>query len=338
MITISIMADNETKQPEASAGSPSTNYNALEQLSTSDDGSSPNPAAAATPTPSSAKPKSKARKILGFFNVYLLTFLLLLVIAGIIFVVSYLNSQKEPVIPETVFQELTQEALSEIAAGDSSVGDPRYVLNVQSDAVFAGSALIRGNLSVAGSVQLGEGLTIPNLTVSGVSNLGTVQIAGLSVSGNSLFNSRVTLQNGVDVSGSANFGGAVTASSLTTGNLTLTGNGSLTLNNHLVASGPTPNRSQGSAVGSGGTTSISGSDLAGTLNVNTGSGTSPGCFATITFVQAYSGTPSVLVTPVGAAAGQTNFYVTRTNTSFSICTANAAPTGQNFAYDYFVIN
>ncbi len=340
MITIRVMAEEEKQTNPGSE--PNGEYNALQQLSSSDDGTpaaaAQAAAAAASIDPTTGKPKSKFKRVLGFFNVYLLTFLLLLVIAGIVFVVSYLNSQKEPIIPEAALQELTQETLNQIATGDSSVGDPRYVLNVQSDAVFAGDALIRGDLSVAGNIQLGQALTIPTLTVSGNTNLAATQISGLSVANESLLRGKVTLQNGLDVSGSVNFGGSLTASSITTGSLTLGGNGNLVLNNHISANGPTPNRSQGGAAGSGGSTSISGSDLAGTLNVNTGTGTSPGCFATITFRQAYTNTPSVLVTPVGAAAAQTNFYVTRSSTEFSICTTNAAPTGQNFAYDYFVIN
>jgi cytoskeletal protein CcmA (bactofilin family) len=327
----------DTSQDENALEKPPEQMNALESLSDTDD------AVHAAPGEEPKKPAKKPedrkgfKKILSFFNVYLLIFLLLVVVAGIIFVVSYINSQKEPEQPSTALQDLTQEQLAEIANGDASVGDPRYVLNIQSDAVFAGNALIRGDLNVAGSLQLGQGLTIPSLTVSGPSNLAATQVNTLQVASTSVFQGAVTMQADLTARG-ANFGGTISAPTINTANLTIAGNGSLTLNNHIRANGPTPGRTQGNAVGAGGSTSISGSDLAGTLNVNTGGGTAPGCFATINFVQRFDGTPHVLVTPVGAAGGQTQFYVQRSPTNFSICTANAAPTGQSFAFDYFVIN
>lgn len=328
--------EQDQSQDENALEKPTEQMNALESLSDTDDTvhAAPGEKSKATKKPSERK---GFKKILGFFNVYLLIFLLLVIIAGIVFVVSYINSQKEPEQPGTALQDLTQEQLSEIANGDASVGDPRYVLNIQSDAVFAGNALIRGDLNVAGSLQLGQGLTIPSLTVSGASNLAAVQVNTLQVASTSVFQGAVTMQADLTAR-SANFGGTVSAPTINTANLTLAGNGNLTLNNHINTNGPTPGRSQGGAVGSGGSTSISGSDIAGTLNVNTGGGTAPGCFATINFVQRFDGTPYVIVSPVGGAAGQTQYYVDRSSTNFSICTANAAPTGRSFAFDYFVVN
>jgi len=296
------------------------------------------------------KGPSALKKLWRKVNVYFLIFLLLLVISAIVFIVSYLNSQKEPQLPTVGEQELTQEDLKEIAAGNAQVGDPRYTLNIQSNAVFAGNALVRGDLNVAGNIQLGQRLLVPDLTVSGTSNLTTVQASTLSVANNLTVTGATSLTNNLSVRGrinaesdlsvnrSLNVGGTITASQITTGTLTLAGNGNLNLNNHIRATGPTPSRSQGNAVGAGGTTSISGSDIAGTLNVNTGNNPAPGCFATINFVQAFSGTPKVIVTPVGSAAGRTQFYVSRDSNSFSICTANSAPGGSSFAFDYFVIN
>src|SRR5262249_36249372 len=153
-------------------------------------------------------------------------------------------------------------------------------------------------------------LEVPTITVSGVSNLNTAQISTLSVAQNTTLQGAVSLNSTLNVAGklstsndvnigkSLNVNGSLTAPRITTGNLTLGGNGTLTLNNHVKASGPTPNRSQGSAVGGGGSTSISGSDLAGTVNINTGNSPHPGCFVTVTFVQRYDSTPRVMITPV----------------------------------------
>lgn len=288
--------------------------------------------------PAKRRFKLDIRQLWKRINVYLLIFILLLVITVIVFVVAYIQSQQEPDSPATALQDLSSEDLQEIANGNANIGDPRYILNIQSDAIFAGSALVKGDLNVAGSIQLGQALSVPNITVAGTANLATAQVNNLTVSGTTALQGRLAIQDELTVGRSLSVGGGLTAPQITTGTLTLGGNGSLNLNNHLNAGGQTPSRSQGPAVGSGGSSSISGSDLAGTLNVNTGSGTSAGCFATITFVQRYSSTPHVIISPVGATAGSIEYYVDRSATNFSICTASAAPGGRSFAFDYFVVN
>jgi hypothetical protein len=300
--------------------------------------------------PGDKKPKTALKKLWAKINIYFLVFMLLLVLSGIVFIVTYLKSQKEPELPTTALQNLTQQDLSEIASGDSKVGDPRYVLNIQSNAVFAGNALVRGDLSVAGNILLGKALSVPGITVSGNSNLGTAQINTLSVANASTLQGAVSMNGTLSVQGrfntnsdasvgrSMNVGGTLTAARIVTGSLTLSSGGTFTFNNHIKATGATPGRSQGSAVGGGGSTSISGSDLAGTVNINTGNSPSPGCFITVNFVQRYDATPRVIISPVGAGAGQTQYYVNRSATSFSICTANSAPAGQSFAFDYWIVN
>lgn len=330
---------SQNQQDENALEKPTEELNALESLSSTDAPDenvkvAPDEVALNKPI---GKKQSKIRKFFAFFNVYLLIFGLLLVIAGVVFIVSYINSQKEPEQPTTAMQNLTQEQLAEIANGDANVGDPRYVLNIQSDAVFAGNALIRGDLNVAGTLQLGQGLTIPGLTVSGPTNLAATQINNLSVAQGAVFQGAVTMQSDLTAR-NGNFGGTLTASTLNVGNLNLAGNGALTLSNHIRTAGGTPGRTQNNAVGSGGSTSNSGSDIAGTLNVNTGGGTSAGCFATITFNQRFNRTPKVIVSPVGSGAGSVDYYVDRSATNFSICTSSPAPTGRSFAFDYFVID
>jgi cytoskeletal protein CcmA (bactofilin family) len=276
-------------------------------------------------------------------NIYLLIFGLLVIIALAVFAISYLNSRKEPDVPVTALQNLTQEQLAEIAAGDAQVGDPRYVLNVQSDAVFAGSALFRGDLNVAGSLQLGEPLTIPSITVSGTGNLTNIQTETLSVADTMTVQGKVTIQSSaiirddLTIGGDSRVEGTLTASKISTPILELTGNTTLNLGSHLATDGSAPSRATGSAVGSGGTSSVSGNDAAGTVNINTGTGTAAGCFAAITFAIPFDSTPAVLITPVGDAAAALEYYITRSATGFSVCTANPAPTGRSFAFDYFVI-
>ena len=318
-------------------------FNALENLSAASEGEVHQEGG---PQPDSQKPKKggKLRKLWGKLNVYLLIFFLLIVIAGIVFIVSYINSQKEPEFPEVGLQDLTQEELSEIASGDASVGDPRYVLNIQSDAVFAGSALIRGDLNVAGSVQLGQALTIPALSVSGNASFGDIQAGSLALAEGATIQGELIVQDDgnfageLTVGGSATISGDLTAATVTTGKLTIAGSSGFVLSGHLTLNGPTPSRSNGS-LGSGGSSSISGSDSAGIININTGGSPSSGCMVNITFNQSFNGTPNIIVTPVGSEAGRLNFYITnRSSNGFSLCSQNAPNAGKNFAFQYFVVN
>jgi hypothetical protein len=275
----------------------------------------------------------------GAFNIYLLLFALLVIVSVIVFIVAYLNSKDNKTTGSTAaVQELTQKDLSDLASGDAKIGDPKYILNVQSDAIFAGSALVRKDLNVAGNLQLGQALNVGNVTVSGTGNFNTVQINTLAVAGAAAIQGKLSSQSDVVFARGLNVGGTITAGSITTSSLTLGGNGNLNLNNHINATGPTPGRSQGGAVGSGGSTSINGSDIAGTLTVNTGTNPGAGCFATINFVQRFSGTPHVIVSPIGSAAAQVQYYATKSATGFSVCAANTPPASQSFSFDYFVID
>lgn len=330
--------DQKPLEPE-SLESEKPDLNALSRLSQEDAKRSPEERAAAGTQPAAAKPRSAMRRFWDRFNVYALIFFILIVIAGVVTVVSYQNSQKEPELPSSAIQDLTQEELSEIANGsDASVGDPRYLLNIQSDANFAGSALIRGNLSVAGAVQLAQGLTLPTLTVTGASNLQAVQINSLNVAGQTTLQGNTRLNGELSVARGTTFGGPVSAPQITTGNLVLGGSGNLTLNNHLRTGGATLARSNGSALGGGGTASNVGSDTAGTVTINTGNNPPAGCFVTLTFQQAFDGTPRVQITPVSSAAGRVSYYVQRSATNFSICQADGSATGQNLVFDYWVVN
>lgn len=282
------------------------------------------------------KKVSSVRRLFRRLNVYFLMFITILVALGIYTTVTYLNSQK--VTPEAGIQpqELTDDALKELANTDASVGSPSQTLTIQGNAIIDGQALIRGNLNVAGNIQSGGRLQAPSLTVSGESNLGSTQANSLQVAQNAAIQGSTTVRD-LSVAGAASFSGAVTASQLTVSRLTLSGNAVLEIPNHLSFSGPTPGRGDlGSALGGGGTSSISGSDTAGTVNISTGNGTAAGCFVRINFAQNFSTQPRVIVSPVGPGAGATQYYVDRNQSGFSICAAIAPPANQTFSFDYFV--
>lgn len=328
--------DQSTNQaPQAPADALSRTPDDLEQ----------DPAVQAAATASSASTdQTQAKKISPvkrFFrkvNVYFLIFLMIMVIAGVIAAVNYLNSQKAPEEPNIATQSLTQDALKQLANTDATVGSASQTLNIQGNAIIAGQTLARGNLNVAGNLQSGGPITAPAITISGAANLGTAQINSLQVASDVAIQGKTTLRD-LNVAGTSSFSGAMTASQITVSRLVLSGNASLQIPNHISFTGPSPGRSiSPGALGSGGSASVNGSDTTGTVNVNTGGSPQPGCFVQINFAQRFSNQPHVIVTPIGAGAGQINYYINRTNTSFSICGNSAAPANQTFAFDYFVTN
>ena len=296
-------------------------------------------ATSSTPSQQSDAPPPKKgggpKGLLKRFNIYLLLFLFIIMVAGAILVIAYFQSKKASTTSTIKTQTLTQNALQQVANSDATVGNTQQILNVQSSAVFAGKVLVRQDLEVAGNLQIGGTVGLTNLTVAGTTQLGQVQVnKNLQIAGDTAMQGSATIAKGLQVSGGGTFSGPVSAPQLTTSSLQL--NSDLTLTHHFIAGGGTPSRSNGSAVGGGGTTSVSGSDTAGTVTVNVGSGPGAGCFATINFAQKYNNTPHVLVTPIGSAAGGLAYYVTRNSTSFSICDATPPPAGASFAFDYFV--
>ncbi|MDB5179763.1 MAG: hypothetical protein JWN12_395 [Candidatus Saccharibacteria bacterium] len=294
--------------------------------------------AASSAEEANAKKLSPIKRVLRKVNVYLLIFILLVVVGGAIALVNYLNSQKAPVVPDVASQQLSADALKQLANTDATVGNSSQTLTIQGNTIITGQTLARGNLNVAGNLQTGGSITAPTITVAGAANLGATQINSLQIATTLAVQGSTTLAD-INVAGTSSFSGAMTASQITVTRLILSGNASLTIPNHISFTGPPPTRTVNSAVlGNGGTMSVNGSDTSGTININTGSNTVAGCFAKITFQQAYTNQPHVIVSPIGSAAGQTQYYVDRNNTSFSICTANAAPPNQTFGFDFFVTN
>ena len=292
------------------------------------------------PTEAPATKKiSPLKRFIRKANLYFLLFLLVVSVSGAIAIVSYLNSQKDPVKPSIASQELTEKELQKLANTNASVGKASQTLTIQGDAIIEGQTLMRGNLNVAGNFQTGGTIQGSGLTISGSSNLGEAQINSLQVAQNTAIQGNTTLRD-LNVSGTTSLGGAVTASQLTVSRLILSGNASLEIPNHIRFSGPSPSRSSinSGTLGSGGTASVNGSDTSGTVNISTGNSPASGCFVRINFNQAYSNQNHVLISPIGSAAGKTEYYVDRDKNGFSICAASPAPANKSFAYDYFVTN
>ena len=284
------------------------------------------------------KQPSKFKLFMRRFNVYLLLFILIVVIAAAVAVVSYLNSKKTPKAPQTANQSLNQDTLDKLSNSDATVGDSGQTLTIQGNAIVSGQLLVQKDLNVAGTIKVGGPITLADLTVSNKTNLNTTQTNTLQVAQGATFQGLATFQNGINVAGPAGFTGNVSAGQITVTKLIMSGNATLEVPNHISFTGASPGRQSidFNALGNGGSASIDGSDTTGTVNMHTGSGPSAGCYITLSFNRPFTKTPHVIISPVESAAGSMDYYVTRTTTTFTICSNNAPAAGQSFAFDYFI--
>lgn len=325
-------SDGSEKTPKA----PDANTGGLESDKKSGDPNVTDATGGAGAATDKKPPKvNPVKKLWQKFNLYLMLFVLVVVVAiGILVALTIKSNQQNKGELDT--ENLSQQQLQQLANTDVTVGNNKQLLTVQANAVFAGSVLVRSSLEVAGSLKVGGSLSLNSLTVTGSTQLSDTTTNNLTVSGALNVLGALALKNGISVSGNSNFTGNVTTASLTTGTLNL--NGDLALTHHIAAGGPTPGISRGTATGGGGTVSLSGSDTSGSITVNTGSSPPAGCFATISFSQKFTGTPHVVITPVGSAAAGLQYYIDRTTGSFSICTANSAPASSTFGFDYMAFD
>jgi hypothetical protein len=344
------MAD-EDKKPEEATPAPKTG--SLEEPSASDGGAAEtdpgNPADqignSATDKAKDDKPPKKLNPLKAFYkkvNIYLLLFIFVVIVAGAITVVSYLNSKKAPPEPGVATQEINQDTLKQLANSDATVGGSGQTLTVQGNAIISGQLLAKKDLGVAGtivtnSVKVGVDLTVPQLTVANSSNLHDVQADTLKVASTTSMQGNLTLQKDFSVAGNTAFSGPVTANQISVTRLIMSGNASLEVPNHISFTGASPGRHINPLVlGAGGSASINGSDTSGTLNVNSGNNPTAGCFAEISFNQRFTKTPHIIIGPVGSAAGSTQFYADITATGFSICSNNAPAANKVFGYSYLI--
>ena len=220
------------------------------------------------------KPKvsfaKRIQTLVSRLNVYMLLFILILVITGGMVFVSIQRNNKADQIATINTQELTKETLDKLKGSEAKVGDPKQTLSIESNTIFAGKVLFRDSIDVAGTIKIGGALSLPGLTVSGESNFDQIQANKLSISGDSALQGQLTVGKNLTVSGGGSFGGALSVPVLAVQSLQLSGD--LTFNRHIDSGGGTPGMSTGSAVGSGGTASLSGTDTAGTVTINTGGG------------------------------------------------------------------
>jgi hypothetical protein len=340
------MAEEEKKStaatPAATPNPPATTVPSGEAESL-DTPASDTPGAAAAPTGGTGEPQQgpaasggKGSGLKSTFNIYFIVFIVLVIAAVGIIVYTVSSANKAAKDNTKTAASLTSQQLTALKGTTTLVGDTKQTLDVQSNSVFEGQVLVRSDLSVAGGLKVGGTLSLSNLSVSGAGAFGGLSVSGTTtLVGNTAVQGALSVQKGLTVNGGASF------ANLNVGQLSVTGfqlTGDLSLNRHIITGGGSPTRSPGTALGGGGTVSISGSDTAGTITINTGNAPPAGLFATVTFVQHFPSTPRVIITPVGSAAGSIDYYVNRDTGGFSIGCSTPPPAGASFAFDYFVVD
>ncbi|MCE7936762.1 hypothetical protein DYH10_03165 [Candidatus Saccharibacteria bacterium CPR2] len=269
-------------------------------------------------------------------NPYLLLFIAVILIAIVVVVVAQLTeTQKDP--NNVTFQgsELDQNTLDKLLSKENNIGTPDQTLTVAANAIFNGKVLVKSDLDVAGKITVGGPLSLPGITVSGTSAFEDVQIKTLSILGSVTIQQSLNVQDNANITGNVSVGGTISAAKISADVIEFTQG--LSLSGHLITGGGAPSASSGTAVGSGGTVSISGNDTAGTVVVNTGSGPPAGILAYINFTKTYGTTPKVQITPVNSSTGALQYYVERSSGGFSIGTSNAPSGATTYVFDYFIV-
>lgn len=271
-------------------------------------------------------------------NPYIILYIAIVVVAIIIFFVATYNTTSEPLDSDITIegQELDQAALDNLISQESTIGTVSQTLTVAANSIFNGNVLVKDNLDVAGSINVGGPLSLPGITVAGDSSFENVEVSNnLTINGSATVQGALNAQQNLNVSGDASIAGALSAASITADTIEFLND--VAILRHIDTGGPTPAISRGTSVGNGGTVSISGGDVSGSVNINTGSGASAGILASITFAAPYNNTPHVVISPVGSATSTLAYYVTRTSSGFSIGTTSSPAGSQNYVFDYVIM-
>ena len=279
--------------------------------------------------------KARANTVSGV-AVLLLTILVLGGVAG--YLVAHANKTKTPATTNNV-TALSPEDLSKLNQVSGSLGSAGQTLSIGADSLFRGNVGVGGDLSVTGHLNANGPVVLSQLNITGTTALTGLNVgSNLTVGGIANLQKSLTVGGLVTVNGGLSVAGATSVSSLNAASISVKNisiSGPIIIG-HLQTQGTVPSGTGGTAVGAGGTVSISGNDATGTVNVNTGSNPPAGVLMTVVFRAAYTATAHVLLTPLTGAAASTPVYVTRNATGFTIHTDSPPPAGSTLSFDYFV--
>jgi cytoskeletal protein CcmA (bactofilin family) len=249
---------------------------------------------------------------------------------------------------------LTPAVLDTLGVSRTPVGDLGTELIVGPNSRFNGKVTVGSDVTIGGQLQLNSKFSASEASLTKL-EAGDTSLQQLNVNGDSTI-STLNLRRDLTVVGTTRLQGPVTVSQLLTvnnsmsvaGNLavggvlsargfqasSLTSDTTLTIGGHIITRGSPPRVSAGGALGSNGTVSISGSDVAGTIAVNMGVGGGNGIVANVTFQRQYSSTPRVVAS--GGGRGMGGVYVIRNSGGFSIGIDNSVSPG-GYTVDYIVM-
>lgn len=287
------------------------------------------------------------------------TFVGLAVVAGILAVnagvIAWLMNSQQSTSDNQAKDSVTlsSKTLDGLGVSRNPVGNLGAELTVGPNATFKGKVVMGSDLAVGGKLELkgdfsaNSGIftklqagdtALQQLSVNGDGTMGTLtlrkdlRVAGsTTLQGPVTMTQLVTINNSLNVAGNLAVGGTLSARSFQANSLT--SGSTLTVGGHIITVGSAPSVSPGNGLGSNGTVSISGSDAAGTIAVNTGIGAGNGLLAKVTFRSGYGNIPKVMVTAVG---GPMNLYTSRSVSGFNVYASGAIPTG-GLAVDYIVM-
>jgi cytoskeletal protein CcmA (bactofilin family) len=162
-----------------------------------------------------------------------------------------------------------------------------------------------------------------------------------------------TIQGNLNVVGNLNVTGPVTMSSLTvTDDVVIAGNltvqnitvANITINGHIITAGNTPMATVGTAAGVEDTinnipapqVTIEGNDTAGTITIVAGANTTNGTLAEVSFNQAFTKAPKVVLTAGNEKTSELRFFRSAETGKFLINLKDAPQANQTYQFDYFV--
>jgi hypothetical protein len=181
--------------------------------------------------------------------------------------------------------------------------EPGFWMPSISDSLQSASASF-GSLDVTGSASIGD------LNVSGASTLQSLTVAG-----------DTTLNGNLSVAGT-------------------TAVADLYVKGKLISKGPVPIITNGAALSGvlGASTSVSGTDGAGTVQVTIGANVPAGGeLAEVQFDSAYTTPPRIVISGNNKESAKLGAYVTRTTTGFKIVNDDALNANTTYSFDYVVI-
>ncbi len=249
---------------------------------------------------------------------------------------------------------ISADVLDTVGVSRSTVGSSGVELKINPNTSFGGTVNVGGDVSIAGQTKLNGKLTGVDATITKL-DAGDTSLTQLNVNGDATI-STVNLRKDLNVVGATRLQGLVTMTQLLTvnNNVNISGNvavggtlsvrafeanslisdTTLTVGGHFLTRGLGPSITPGSSLGSNGTVSIGGNDVAGTIAVNIGVGGGGGILGRVTFNSAYSSTPHVVVS--AASSGVNGLYATRTSTGF-VLGVNGSLAAGGYVFDYIVM-